>query len=304
MITPRLDVLPPAQRQLWPQLAPAAELGFVLYGGTAIALRLGHRQSVDFDFFSDRVLDRAKLDETFAFLGGSKVLQDEPNALTVLVPGQDRPVKVSFFGGLRLGRIATPETTNDGVLQVAAIGDLMAHKLKVILQRAEAKDYQDLAAMIRAGARLDHGLAAARRLFGDAFQPSESLKALVYFQEGDLHLLDKTDRKTLVAAAATVRALPDVGLASRELSFAALSWNADERDRRQEIQALQDTDVLENRAVMMRRAAEAPANTVRRAQASIMARELGAEARRRGLLRLPDQPRPSRRRRDRDDQSL
>jgi hypothetical protein len=36
-----MEILPPAQR-----------LGFVLYGGTAIALRLGHRSSVDFDFFT------------------------------------------------------------------------------------------------------------------------------------------------------------------------------------------------------------------------------------------------------------
>jgi len=47
----RLDILPPAQLALWPELRqiPAH---FVLYGGTAIALRLGHRQSVDFDFFT------------------------------------------------------------------------------------------------------------------------------------------------------------------------------------------------------------------------------------------------------------
>ena len=48
---PHLEILPPAQQRLWPELRPAAELGFALYGGTAIALRLGHRTSVDFDFF-------------------------------------------------------------------------------------------------------------------------------------------------------------------------------------------------------------------------------------------------------------
>ena len=51
---PRLDILPAAQRKLWPELKPVQQQGFVLYGGTAIALRLGHRQSVDFDFFSSR----------------------------------------------------------------------------------------------------------------------------------------------------------------------------------------------------------------------------------------------------------
>ena len=49
---PKLAHLPPAQRQIWSQLAPAAALSFVLYGGTAVALQLGHRVSIDFDFFS------------------------------------------------------------------------------------------------------------------------------------------------------------------------------------------------------------------------------------------------------------
>ncbi len=48
-LAPRLDVLSAAQRALWPELAGLPR-GFVLYGGTALALRLGHRVSVDFDF--------------------------------------------------------------------------------------------------------------------------------------------------------------------------------------------------------------------------------------------------------------
>lgn len=43
---PRLEILPPGQQRLWPELKPASLLGFVLYGGTAIALRLGHRLSL------------------------------------------------------------------------------------------------------------------------------------------------------------------------------------------------------------------------------------------------------------------
>jgi len=46
-----MSILPLAQQRLWPELRKAADLGFVLYGGTAIALRLGHKISVDFDFF-------------------------------------------------------------------------------------------------------------------------------------------------------------------------------------------------------------------------------------------------------------
>ncbi|MEI9902713.1 MAG: nucleotidyl transferase AbiEii/AbiGii toxin family protein [Asticcacaulis sp.] len=50
-----------AQQALWPELAAITRLGFALYGGTAIALRLGHRVSVDFDFFHDRSLDKDSL---------------------------------------------------------------------------------------------------------------------------------------------------------------------------------------------------------------------------------------------------
>jgi hypothetical protein len=46
---PRLDALPPTQRALWPELA-AVPHRYVLYGGTALALRFAHRPSVDFDF--------------------------------------------------------------------------------------------------------------------------------------------------------------------------------------------------------------------------------------------------------------
>ena len=53
---PRFEILPPAQIQLWKELQPLNTLGFVLYGGTALALRLGHRVSVDFDFFIEKKL--------------------------------------------------------------------------------------------------------------------------------------------------------------------------------------------------------------------------------------------------------
>jgi hypothetical protein len=129
---PRMDILPAAQRHLWPELHPSIELGLVLYGGTAIALRLGHRASVDFDFFTDKPLDKAVLQSAFPFLRRSTVLQDELNTYTVLVPcgtAQDQHLKVSFFGTIGFGRIGDPETTEDGILQLATLDDLMATKV-------------------------------------------------------------------------------------------------------------------------------------------------------------------------------
>ncbi|MGH8478310.1 MAG: nucleotidyl transferase AbiEii/AbiGii toxin family protein [Gammaproteobacteria bacterium] len=78
------------------------KLGLVLYGGTAIALRLGHRASADFDFFTDKPLDKEALRAALPFIGGATVLQDQADTLTVLVAESEARaeiVKLSFFGG-------------------------------------------------------------------------------------------------------------------------------------------------------------------------------------------------------------
>lgn len=216
-----MDILPPAQVRLWPELRPAAGLGFVLYGGTAIALRLGHRQSVDFDFFSSQPFDRHALHSALPLLARGLVLQEEANTLSVLAPyGDDEReyVKLSFFGGIGFGRVGNPDASADGVLQVASLDDLMATKLKVLLQRVEAKDYRDVAAMVNAGVGLAKGLAAARQLYGGTFQPSESLKALVYFEGGDLDTLTVEEKRALVQAVGAVRELPEVTVVTHALT--------------------------------------------------------------------------------------
>ena len=220
-LSPRLDILPLAQQRLWPELRAAAGLGFALYGGTAVALRLGHRISVDFDFFCAKPLMPAVLRAAFPFMRISTVLQDTPNTLSLLVPygnSEHTHVKVSFFGSIDFGRVGIPDITNDGVMHIAALDDLLATKVKVILQRIEAKDYRDLAAMLNAGANLSRGLAAARTLFGTEFQPSESLKAMVYFKGGDLHTLSQDEKNRIVEAVSAVRDLPEMPILSYELT--------------------------------------------------------------------------------------
>jgi len=213
-LAPRFQRLPRAQRRLWPALGPSVALGFVLYGDTAVSLHLGHRRSVDFDFFTDRPLNATAIRRHFGFAGSAKTLQQAKDTLVVLASG----VKLSFFGGLRFGRVGDPHLTTDGIAEVASLEDLMAHKLEVILQRAEKKDYEDIAAMLRANS-LSRGLAAARLFFGAMFQPAESLKALTYFKDGDLARLSRDNQHTLIAAAAAVGNLPPVALRSRRLAI-------------------------------------------------------------------------------------
>jgi len=219
--SPHLEMLPPEQQVIWPQLEPLAKLGFVLYGGTAIALRIGHRVSVDFDFFSDQPLDYAALQESCPFFEGATVLQDHPNTVTVLVPvdGVDGgQVKLSFFGSIDFGRVGEPGLTGDQVMLVASLNDLMATKVKTVLQRLEAKDYRDIAAMIAADVSLSGGLAAACEMYGSVFQPAESLKALTYFEGGDLHTLTEKEKNILVTMVGKINGLPQARILSRKLA--------------------------------------------------------------------------------------
>ena len=197
---PHLEGLLEDQKSLWHELSPCKELGFVLYGGTAIALQLGHRFSIDFDFFSHLPLDEAKeneLLESLPFLKESSAIQVAPNTRSYLTQND---VKLSFMGGIHLGRIGEPRNTDDGILQVASLDDLMAMKLATVMQRVEIKDYRDIAAMIQNGMSLEKGLSGAIALYGKQFAPSESLRTLAYFQGGNLQSLSTTDKNTLLQA--------------------------------------------------------------------------------------------------------
>lgn len=210
--SPRADVLPLPQRRLWPELAVVQNEAFVLYGGTAVALFLGHRQSVDFDFFTDAHFQPEDLLSRFSFLQGSEVLQSQSDTLTVLVRAivhEEETVKVSFFGGLTFGRLEDPHSTVDGVLQVASPQDLLAHKLKVLLQRVEPKDYQDIDALLQSGLDLAAGLGGAKALFA-AFAPPECLKALTYFDDKALQDLPRPLELRLLEAARQVRSVPQL----------------------------------------------------------------------------------------------
>lgn len=217
---PALHLLPANQRALWPSLRPLRDHGFVLYGGTAICLRLGHRVSVDFAFFSDLPFDHSALIAALPFHARSKVIQEEPNTLTLWVAPADgvgEGVKVSFFGGLTIGRVGHPEVTRDGVVVAASLLDLLGTKLKVMQQRAEKKDYLDIHALLERGVHLDEGLAAGKSLYGRTFQPSEALKALAYFADGNLRELPVSVREALIAASSSVRSVPALTALSSSL---------------------------------------------------------------------------------------
>jgi hypothetical protein len=212
----RTDFLPKAQQEIWPLLAPAPRLSFVLYGGTAVALHLGHRVSIDFDFFRSAPLDKKELEGSFAFMRSTETIQESENTLVVSATMPLGPVKVSFFGGMTIGRVNVPLQTEDSILLVASLEDLLATKLKATLDRAEAKDYRDIAAMLNAGVSLERALGAFVKMYRR--DPGLALRAIGFFQDGDLPSLPKSDRDILRAARDSVMDIPEITLKQGSLA--------------------------------------------------------------------------------------
>jgi hypothetical protein len=84
--------------------------------------------------------------------------------------------------------------------------------------RAEAKDYIDIDTLLSDG-RIDlpTALAAAQAIYGTAFNPQNTLKALSYFEDGNLHRLPQPVRDRLARAARNVDLdrLPAIPVAGR-----------------------------------------------------------------------------------------
>ena len=189
----------------------------MLYGGTALALHLGHRTSVDFDFFSRRLLDVDSLQAGIPFLAEARILQREKNTLSVIVD-RGEPVMISFFGVPKLPALAPPHIVKENNMRVASIIDLAGTKASVVQVRAEAKDYLDIDALMRLGnISLLSALAAAQKLYGPSFNPEITLKALSYFDDGNLRDLSDELKQRLVLAAREVDLdrLPGLDLGTR-----------------------------------------------------------------------------------------
>ena len=222
MFTPNLSILPDPQKRLWAELRDTPRT-FVLYGGTALALRLGHRQSEDFDFFSSCPFQATSLRDSIPYLKHAEMTQFQDNTLTALVD-RDGLVKLFIFGSLEMKRVLDPDIAEQNGIQIASLLDLLASKLKTVQSRAEAKDYRDILAAFDAGLSLAEGLAAAAAIYGRDFNGALSLKALAYFEDGDLPSLAPSAQKRLLEAATSVnlRELPVVvaksGLTRREES--------------------------------------------------------------------------------------
>jgi hypothetical protein len=159
---------------------------------------------VDFDFFGESEFDLAAVERRLAHVPGMRVVQREPRTLSCVVD-RGGPVKLSFAVPGVLSPLRDPLPSADTGLAIAALIDLAASKVKVVCDRAEAKDYLDIDALLRlTDITLADAISAARMVYGAVFAPMPSLKALTYFADGNLNEVSDPVRRRLVEAVRTV----------------------------------------------------------------------------------------------------
>lgn len=152
ILQPKLEILPAAQLELWPQLKDTPN-EFVLYGGTAVALRYGHRQSVDFDFFTTAPLDVKAVSSELSYIKNNPhdmILRTNQQIDYALQFGENT-VNVTFMSNKNImpGAINSPDKTLGPGIKIASPLDLMACKIMAMHNRSEEKDFIDLGELIK-----------------------------------------------------------------------------------------------------------------------------------------------------------
>ncbi len=173
-----VEILGQKQKKLLPWLK-AFNKDFGLVGGTALALQVGHRSSIDFDLFSIKSFSNLDLQrKIFKTKKISRILVDHEGELTVIIEG----VKVTF---LYYPFPIKFSVNINKIIDLADILTIAALKAYALGRRAKFKDYVDLYFIIKNFYSLDEIIKATRKIFKENFNEKIFRTQLAYFEDID-----------------------------------------------------------------------------------------------------------------------
>lgn len=169
-------IFTPGQEELWSQLGEQIPKDWILYGDTALGLRMGHRGSPDFELKSAKDFEPELLQDSIPFLRDATVLESARNHLKVAVGGPS-PVEMTFYGGQTIAQVHPPDRANNG-LPIASLADLTAEKMYTISGQPRQEDYRDIGRLIHEGVPLNDMIGYGTAVYGAHFDHKEALKNL------------------------------------------------------------------------------------------------------------------------------
>ena len=148
-----------------------------LVGGTSLALQIGHRKSIDLDFFGNIDVDVLEINQALAPLGAITLLKDSKNIHVYLVNGIKVDIVNYTYPWLK-ELLAT-----DG-LRLATYDDIAAMKLAAITGRGSKKDFIDLYFLLK-----EMSLATMLQQYLHKYNDGSLflvIKSLIYFEDAEL----------------------------------------------------------------------------------------------------------------------
>lgn len=172
------NILTPKQLELLPLIQKFSG-EFYLVGGTAIALQIGHRQSIDFDLFSRKPINREQIKKII--VGNNYQMEtvfEDGDQLHGFVDG----VKVTFY---EYPYPIKPEVKLDNVISMPSLLTLGAMKAFALGKRAKWKDYVDVYFLLKNHFTLEQISGEAEKIFEGGFNAKLLRQQLIYYADVD-----------------------------------------------------------------------------------------------------------------------
>lgn len=172
-----VEILDARSRKLLPKFSFLNRYGFYLAGGTALALQIGHRTSLDFDFYTkDDFNPDVLLRELETKFEEVVLLQKDEGTLIVTVD----KVAASFFRYPY--QLLKPLRKTEGV-KLASKADIAAMKILAVTGRGTERDFVDLYFLLREFS-LDKILQFTKKKYPQ-FNIYVGLRSLTYFADAE-----------------------------------------------------------------------------------------------------------------------
>lgn len=152
---------------------------FYLAGGTALALQLGHRKSIDLDWFSKKHFLTTEIKNKLKELGKLKVDEERKDTLNCSLDG----IRLSFFEYPY--KILFPFVKYDKDINLADKRDIACMKIDAISSRGAKKDFVDIYFLLKEFSMKEILKFFEKKYEGIDYNNLHILKSLTYFEEAE-----------------------------------------------------------------------------------------------------------------------
>lgn len=152
---------------------------YYLCGGTAIALHIGHRRSIDFDLFSISQINHKKILDIFTLNNLKPIITRRVEEQLNLIVNE---VKITFYN---YPFDIEANINFDNIINIPALKELAAMKAYALGRRAKWKDYIDLFFILTKHLEIRELIDISKKIYGDLFSEKQFRAQLAYFEDID-----------------------------------------------------------------------------------------------------------------------